>query len=526
MTRKKIGKNRLDKFYKLAKEQGYRARSAFKLIQLDAKYNILEKVHSAIDLCAAPGGWLQVCTKKNIKTIIGIDLVPIKPINNVITLKCDITTETCKKELIRILGDKKVDLILHDGAPNVGTDWDQDSYAQNELVLHSLRLGSEFLIDGGSFLTKVFRSKDYCKLLYVFNELFDEVDATKPLSSREESAEIFVFCKGFKSERVKNHLFEPEIIFDDENIKERYNKVVKISLTDFLNSSTPAEDLNTIDRIDFHKEEKELQGHLDDELKQQFKDIKLIDEVDKKKILKWRNNLIEKLENEEVKLSNYKIQRKEIDLNIDPKILTDEEKLIKIEEELKKYEKMQKKKERKIKQKKIVPLPKNDFFNDKIFDSYYKNKEEEVVEISEQEECIECSDSLEIEEDELRCAIKLKEDEEAFIEDTIDKYCTNDTSKLPRKIVEEDFKEQSMGRIVKCKKEEEALLRRRRKANKKAQRIIEQKQKNQEDDEESGEEDNSRKIRRSVYKKSKNKKELLLLIKDLAKLKYLKAKEK
>jgi len=215
---KKIRKGRLDKYYYLAKEQGFRSRAAFKLIQLNKSYDVFKTAKIVLDLCAAPGGWLQVARKSMPASsiLIGVDLSPIKPLHNVITLQEDITTSSCKLAIKNHIHDWKIDVVLHDGSPNMGQAWAQDAFTQAELVLKSLELAAYFLHPGGTFISKVFRSADYNALLYVFNQLFAKVEVTKPPASRNTSAEIYVICTNFLSlSKIDPKLFNPKYTFSE-----------------------------------------------------------------------------------------------------------------------------------------------------------------------------------------------------------------------------------------------------------------------------------------------------------------------
>lgn len=320
-TQKKNSKGRLDKYYYYAKEKGYRARSSFKILQINEKYgHFLEKSKVVIDLCAAPGSWCQVASQlcPINSLIIGVDIVPIKPLPNCITFQSDITTEDCRSRLRGHMKTWKADTVLHDGAPNVGLGWVQDAFTQSQLTLQALKLAVENLTPGGTFVTKIFRSRDYNNLMWIFQQLFDKVEATKPPASRNVSAEIFVVCKGFKApKKMDPRLLDPKSVFEElapatvNNESKVFNPEKKVRkrdgyeegdnllyhtmpLLDFVRNEEPINILGTLNKL----EEPEKDNHewkilkkmksCNTELLECIKDLKVLGKKDFKLILKFR----------------------------------------------------------------------------------------------------------------------------------------------------------------------------------------------------------------------------------------------
>jgi AdoMet-dependent rRNA methyltransferase SPB1 len=258
--------------------------------------------------------------------IVGVDLSPIKPIPRVITFQSDITTDKCRATIRSHLKTWKADTVLHDGAPNVGTAWVQDSFNQAELALQAMKLATEFLVEGGTFVTKVFRSKDYNSLLWVFNQLFTKVEATKPPSSRNVSAEIFVVCRGFKApKRIDPKFLDPRSVFAElsdptpNNEAKVFNPEVKkrkrdgyedgnetqfreVPASEFIQTTDPIAILGSLNRLSFEQPPNgdvalaalDKLPETNQEIRDCCADLRVLGRKEFRSLLRWRLKVREK----------------------------------------------------------------------------------------------------------------------------------------------------------------------------------------------------------------------------------------
>ena len=203
MRKNKISKNWLRKqekdiFFKKSKIQGYRSRSAFKLIEMDEKFKFLKRNSTLLDLGSSPGGWSQVAAKRiNDGKILAVDMKPMNKINGVEFIMGDFHKIEIYKKIVNYFNDK-VNVVLSDMAANTSGNRDLDSYRTGELCLKAMKLSREILTKEGIFLSKIFMGTIFKEINDAANKYFKKVVKFKPLSSKKESKEIYIFCKGIK----------------------------------------------------------------------------------------------------------------------------------------------------------------------------------------------------------------------------------------------------------------------------------------------------------------------------------------
>ena len=203
MKKNKISKNwvnkqRRDTYVRQSKVDGYRARSAYKLIEIDEKFKIFKGGLTVIDIGAAPGSWSQYASKvvRNGK-IISIDLKEMEPIDNTVQIKGDFTEDETQQKIKEFIVSKS-DIVMSDMAVNTTGIKNIDSIQTGELCKEAMIFSKDIISNGGFFVSKIFMGGSFNEIVQLGKKIFKEVKVFKPKSSRKDSKESFIICKNLR----------------------------------------------------------------------------------------------------------------------------------------------------------------------------------------------------------------------------------------------------------------------------------------------------------------------------------------
>ncbi len=214
MTKKKLSKIWLrqhvnDPYVKLAQQKGYRARAAFKLIEILDTEKLLRGGDVVVDLGAAPGSWSQVARERLANgagtidgRIIALDLLPMEPIADVVFIQGDFRDQAALDALEGHLGGGRVNLVISDMAPNLSGVASADAARIQDVCELALAFAGDHLASGGALVLKTFHGSGFSQIVEAFKRSFDRVVERKPKASRSQSAETFLVGRGLKSHRM------------------------------------------------------------------------------------------------------------------------------------------------------------------------------------------------------------------------------------------------------------------------------------------------------------------------------------
>jgi|TARA_B100001059_G_scaffold96615_1_gene95842 23S rRNA (uridine2552-2'-O)-methyltransferase len=193
-----VNKQRRDTYVRQSKVDGYRARSAYKLIEIDEKFKIFKGGLTVIDIGAAPGSWSQYASKavKNGK-IISIDLKEMEPIDNTTQIIGDFTNNETQEQIKNLLTDK-TDVVMSDMAVNTTGIKNIDSIQTGELCKDAMFFSKEIISKNGFFISKIFMGGSFNEIIQFGKKIFKDVKVFKPKSSRKDSKESFIICKNLR----------------------------------------------------------------------------------------------------------------------------------------------------------------------------------------------------------------------------------------------------------------------------------------------------------------------------------------
>ncbi len=189
-------------YYKKAKEENYRSRATYKLVQANEKYGFIKRNSVVVDLGAAPGGWIQAARKMTGKNgfVLGVDLKPIDPFTQeyVRTIIADFN-EPDIVDQIRSFLPREADAVISDAAPNITGVWEVDQARQIDLATKALEISQCILRPQGNFFVKLFEGEMFNEFILKVKDLFETVKIVKPQASRQKSSEMYLLALGLKS---------------------------------------------------------------------------------------------------------------------------------------------------------------------------------------------------------------------------------------------------------------------------------------------------------------------------------------
>ncbi|KAI9320058.1 ribosomal RNA large subunit 23S methyltransferase [Dichotomocladium elegans] len=199
-----IARQSRDPYVKAAKSNHFRARSAFKLLQIDQKYRLLSRGQVVIDLGAAPGGFTQVATRKGAQ-VIAVDLLPMDPIPGADIVRGDFMRPLVRKQVLELVRGRPVNLVCSDMAPSFSGNHIADHSRSIELCEMSLHFAQRVLAPGGVFIAKVLMGGDEVAFRQKLKGLFQHVKQEKPDASRKQSTEFFIVATGYKGSLIEDN---------------------------------------------------------------------------------------------------------------------------------------------------------------------------------------------------------------------------------------------------------------------------------------------------------------------------------
>ena len=220
-----IENHKRDSWRRQAKASGYRARSAFKLIQIQKRFKLVREGDVILDVGCHPGGWAQVAVELtgDEGVVIGVDLEPCQPVEGATLLVGDITEDLTQERILEELENRPINAIISDISPDITGKWDVDQTVAMTLVADVFDFSMKLLCKGGSFVTKLFQGTGVEELIKAVKPYFSEVRRFSPDASRNSSSEVYLICRNFM----------PWMMNKNVNIRDTYEKLLEPKLSGY-----------------------------------------------------------------------------------------------------------------------------------------------------------------------------------------------------------------------------------------------------------------------------------------------------